>query len=57
MKKIVLFFLLNIVVFVGLCQEVIDQVVAIVGENPILYSEIQGQNCNYFNKELNLKMI
>jgi peptidyl-prolyl cis-trans isomerase SurA len=32
-----------LLVQIGISQEVIDQVVAIVGENPILYSEIQGQ--------------
>lgn len=55
MKKIVLFFLLNIVVFVGLCQEVIDQVVAIVGENPILYSEIQGQKLQLLQQGVELE--
>ena len=43
MKKIFLFFLLNMFIYTGFNQEIIDQVVAIVGENPILYSEIQGQ--------------
>ena len=43
MKKIFLFFLLNMFIYTGFTQEIIDQVVAIVGENPILYSEIQGQ--------------
>ena len=55
MKKIVFFFLLNIVVFVGLCQEVIDQVVAIVGENPILYSEIQGQKLQLLQQGVELE--
>ena len=55
MKKIVLFLLLNIVVFVGLCQEVIDQVVAIVGENPILYSEIQGQKLQLLQQGVELE--
>ena len=55
MKKIVLFFLLNIVVFVGLCQEIIDQVVAIVGENPILYSEIQGQKLQLLQQGVELE--
>ena len=35
--------LLNFIIWKGICQEVIDKVVAIVGENSILYSEIQGQ--------------
>ena len=55
MKKIVFFFLLNILVFVGLCQEVIDQVVAIVGENPILYSEIQGQKLQLLQQGVELE--
>ena len=41
--------------FVGLCQEVIDQVVAIVGENPILYSEIQGQKLQLLQQGVELK--
>ena len=49
------FFLLNILVFVGLCQEVIDQVVAIVGENPILYSEIQGQKLQLLQQGVELE--
>ena len=43
MKKTTLIILLNITVQLFYCQEIIDKVVAIVGENPILYSEIQGQ--------------
>ena len=43
MKKIFLFFLLNMFIYTGFTQEIVDQVVAIVGENPILYSEIQVQ--------------
>ena len=43
MKKITLLFLLNITSQLYHSQEIIDKVVAIVGENPILYSEIQGQ--------------
>ena len=43
MNKIILLLLLNLIIWKGLCQEVIDKVVAIVGENSILYSEIQGQ--------------
>ena len=52
-EKIVLFFLLNIVIFRVFCQEIIDQVVAIVGENPILIQKFKDKNCSYFNKELN----
>ena len=55
MKKIVLLFLLNMVVFIGLCQEIIDQVVAIVGENPILYSEIQGQKLQLMQQGIELE--
>ena len=55
MKKIVFFFLLNIVVFIGFCQEIIDQVVAIVGENPILYSEIQGQKLQLLQQGVELQ--
>ena len=43
MKKIILLILLSFIIWKGICQEVIDKVVAIVGENSILYSEIQGQ--------------
>ena len=43
MKKTTLIILLNITVQLFYSQEIIDKVVAIVGENPILYSEIQGQ--------------
>ena len=55
MKKIVLFFSLNIIVFVNTCQEVIDQVIAIVGENPILYSEIQGQKLQLLQQGMDLE--
>ena len=55
MKKIVLLFLINMVVFIGLCQEIIDQVVAIVGENPILYSEIQGQKLQLMQQGIELE--
>ena len=43
MKKIVLLLLFGFNIELNHSQEIIDQVVAIVGENPILYSEIQGQ--------------
>jgi len=43
MRKIIWCLFFNLLVQIGISQEVIDQVVAIVGENPILYSEIQGQ--------------
>ena len=43
MRKIILYIFFNSLITIGITQEVIDQVVAIVGENPILYSEIQGQ--------------
>ena len=55
MKKLVLLFLINMVVFIGLCQEIIDQVVAIVGENPILYSEIQGQKLQLMQQGIELE--
>ena len=54
MRKIVLFFLLNLVISRVLCQEIIDQVVAIVGENPILYSEIQGQKLQLIQQGIEL---
>ena len=38
MKKIILIFLLNITCHLYQSQEIIDKVIAIVGENPILYS-------------------
>jgi peptidyl-prolyl cis-trans isomerase SurA len=43
MSKIIWCLFFNSLIQIGISQEVIDQVVAIVGENPILYSEIQGQ--------------
>ncbi|MBD00010.1 MAG: hypothetical protein CL841_01420 [Crocinitomicaceae bacterium] len=43
MKKIIIIFLFNISFQLSFGQEIIDQVIAIVGEKPILYSEIQGQ--------------
>ncbi|MDG1798335.1 MAG: peptidylprolyl isomerase [Flavobacteriales bacterium] len=43
MRKIIWCLFFNLLIQIGISQEVIDQVVAIVGENPILYSEIQGQ--------------
>jgi hypothetical protein len=35
-------------------QEIIDKVVAIVGENPILYSEIQGQKLQLLQQGMEL---
>ena len=55
MKKIVLFLLLNMVIFRVFCQEIIDQVVAIVGEKPILYSEIQGQKLQLLQQGIELE--
>ena len=43
MKKIIIIFFFNISFQLSFGQEIIDQVIAIVGEKPILYSEIQGQ--------------
>jgi len=42
-KKIIIIFLFNLLYYPLLSQEIIDKVVAVVGERPILYSEIQGQ--------------
>jgi len=42
-KKIIIVFLFNLLYYPLLSQEIIDKVVAVVGERPILYSEIQGQ--------------
>ena len=42
-KKIIIIFLFNLLFYPFLSQEIIDKVVAVVGERPILYSEIQGQ--------------
>ena len=39
MKKIIVIFLLSFTIQINHSQEIIDQVVAIVGENPILYSD------------------
>ena len=55
MKKVILFLLLNSVIFRVFCQEIIDQVVAIVGENPILYSEIQGQKLQLLQQGIELE--
>ena len=55
MKKIVLFLFLNMVIFRVFCQEIIDQVVAIVGEKPILYSEIQGQKLQLLQQGIELE--
>jgi len=42
-KKIIVIFLFNLIYYPLFSQEIIDKVVAVVGERPILYSEIQGQ--------------
>ena len=42
-KKIIVIFLFNFLYYPLFSQEIIDKVVAVVGERPILYSEIQGQ--------------
>ena len=55
MKKVILFLLLNTLIFRFFCQEIIDQVVAIVGENPILYSEIQGQKLQLLQQGIELE--
>ena len=54
MKKIILIFLLNFTVQLYHSQEIIDQVVAIVGENPILYSEIQGQKLQLLQQGMDI---
>ena len=54
MKKIILIFLLNITSQLYHSQEIIDKVVAIVGENPILYSEIQGQKLQLLQQGMEL---
>lgn len=43
MKSILVTIVLNIVAFSTICQQTIDKVIAIVGEKPILYSEIESQ--------------
>jgi peptidyl-prolyl cis-trans isomerase SurA len=54
MKKIILIFLLSFTIQLNHSQEIIDQVVAIVGENPILYSEIQGQKLQLLQQGMEL---
>ena len=54
MNKIILLLITNLFFWEGACQEVIDKVVAIVGENPILYSEIQGQKLQLLQQGSNL---
>ena len=54
MKKIILIFLLNLTFQLYQSQEIIDQVVAIVGENPILYSEIQGQKLQLLQQDMEI---
>jgi peptidyl-prolyl cis-trans isomerase SurA len=54
MKKIILIFLLSFTIQLNHSQEIIDQVVAIVGENPILYSEIQGQKLQLIQQGMEL---
>ena len=55
MNKIILLLIINLFFWEGACQEVIDKVVAIVGENPILYSEIQGQKLHLLQQGSNLE--
>ena len=43
MKSILVTIVLNVIAFSTICQETIDKVIAIVGEKPILYSEIESQ--------------
>ena len=43
MKSILVTVVLNVIAFSTICQETIDKVIAIVGEKPILYSEIESQ--------------
>ena len=57
MKKIFYIFLIKISVFTAQSQEIIDQVVAIVGENPILFSEIQGQKLQLLQQGMDLEEI
>ena len=54
MKKIIVIFLLSFTIQINHSQEIIDQVVAIVGENPILYSEIQGQKLQLLQQGMEL---
>ena len=54
MKKIILIFLLCFTIQLNHSQEIIDQVVAIIGENPILYSEIQGQKLQLLQQGMEL---
>ena len=54
MKKIILIFLLNFTLQSYQSQEIIDQVIAIVGENPILYSEIQGQKIQLLQQDMEI---
>ena len=54
MKKIIVIFLLSFTIQLNHSQEIIDQVVAIVGENPILYSEIQGQKLQLLQQGMEL---
>ena len=55
MKKIILIFLLNISFQLSYGQEIIDQVIAIVGEKPILYSEIQGQKLQIIQQGMEIE--
>ena len=54
MKKIIVIFLLSFTIQINHSQEIIDQVVAIVVENPILYSEIQGQKLQLLQQGMEL---
>ena len=55
MKKIILIFLFNISFQYFFGQEIIDQVIAIVGEKPILYSEIQGQKLQIIQQGMEIE--
>jgi len=55
MKKIILIFLLSISFQLSYGQEIIDQVIAIVGEKPILYSEIQGQKLQIIQQGMEIE--
>ena len=55
MKKIILIFLFNIFFQLFYGQEIIDQVIAIVGEKPILYSEIQGQKLQIIQQGMEIE--
>ena len=55
MKKIIIIFFFNISFQLSFGQEIIDQVIAIVGEKPILYSEIQGQKLQIIQQGMKIE--